>query len=68
MGFQLLFVPRSGATTILVTAPKMCKRRREFIWFQLTHSCHQLLINLAPRDVTAPEVARGVPLQVYINV
>ena len=37
------------------------------LWFQPTCSCHQLF-SLVPQDVTAPEIARGVPLPVYINV
>ena len=70
--FTLLFplfylVPQD----ILVTAPKFMKGGRMVLyfqlWFQPTCSCHQLFC-LVPRDVTAPEIARGVPLPVYINV
>ena len=65
-----ILIPNWCRETILVTAPKL---QEDWIGTQGISISLCLLslwvyLSLAPQDVTAPRIARGVPLPVYINL
>ena len=75
LGFQLLCIPQLGATGDPGHSTKIMREGNDGRMVQFVMVLYIVSVNsqfqtnkcLVPQDVMAPEVARGVPLPVYIT-